>query len=103
MLLCRPDPELGKYKRADETPRQALIREALEYQEVYSRDKGISRQDKEARIKAILAEIEATGSYTQTFDELQHGARAAWRWARGGNVNAPRMQPLLWQLESLWL
>jgi hypothetical protein len=77
MLLCRPDPDLGKYKCTDETPRQTLLREALEYQELYCRDKGISKQDKEARIKQILAEVEATGSYTHTFGELQHGAQAA--------------------------
>jgi nitric-oxide synthase len=79
MLACRPDPQLGKYRRSDESPRQTLIREALEYQELYCRDKGISSERKEARVKEILAEIEATGSYTHTYDELQHGARCAWR------------------------
>lgn len=29
---CKPDLKLGKYGRDDETPREALIREALEYQ-----------------------------------------------------------------------
>lgn len=34
---------------------------------------------KDARVKEVLDEIAATGSYTHTFDELQHGARCAWR------------------------
>ncbi|KAG2450637.1 hypothetical protein HYH02_004477 [Chlamydomonas schloesseri] len=80
---CTPDPKLDKYGRTDETPRQTLIREALEYQELYHRERGNSEETKTERIKAILAEIEETGTYTHTFDELQHGARVAWR-------NAPK-------------
>lgn len=32
-----------------------------------------------ARIQQICAEIDATGSYTHTFEELKHGALMAWR------------------------
>jgi nitric oxide synthase oxygenase domain/subunit/sulfite reductase alpha subunit-like flavoprotein/hemoglobin-like flavoprotein len=39
------------------------------------------RRDK--RWSEILREIRATGTYTQTFDELEYGARVAWR-------NAPK-------------
>lgn len=76
---CRPDPQLGKYGHTQETPRQTLIREALEYQDIYHRDKGSAAGLKEARVQQILDEIEATGSYTHTADELEHGARVAWR------------------------
>lgn len=37
---CRPDLALGKYGRQDETSQQTLIREALEYQEIYHKDMG---------------------------------------------------------------
>ncbi|KAG2495440.1 hypothetical protein HYH03_006386 [Edaphochlamys debaryana] len=77
---CRPDPALGKHGRTDETPTETLIREALEYQDLYQRERG-SAEAKAARVKEVLAEIAATGSYTHTFDELQHGARVAWRHA----------------------
>lgn len=33
----------------------------------------------EARIAAVHAEIERTGTYVQTFEEVEHGARMAWR------------------------
>lgn len=51
----------------------------MEYQEIYHRDKGTPSAAKEARVQQILQEIEATGSYSHTFDELEHGARVAWR------------------------
>ena len=35
----RPDPKLGKNGYEDETPLQTLIREAVEYQELYHKDK----------------------------------------------------------------
>jgi nitric-oxide synthase len=35
--------------------------------------------DLEARWGQIKAQVAETGSYTQTFEELQHGARVAWR------------------------
>lgn len=55
------------------------MREAIEYQELYQREKGRSNAVKQTRISEILAEIQATGTYRHTFDELQHGARVAWR------------------------
>ena len=38
---------------------------------------------KEKRWEEIVTEVEKTGTYTHTFDELQHGIRVAWR-------NAPK-------------
>jgi nitric oxide synthase oxygenase domain/subunit len=77
--VCRPNPQLGKYGHSLETPHQTLVREALEYQEIYHKDKGSAPGLKEARVQQILAEIKATGSYIHTADELEHGARVAWR------------------------
>src|SRR5690606_26667858 len=31
------------------------------------------------RMMEIIEEIEATGTYTHTFEELEHGSRLAWR------------------------
>lgn len=79
---CRPDPQLGKYGHSLETPQQTLIREALEFQEIFHKDTQTPPVVKDTRVQQILAEIESTGAYTHTFDELQHGARVAWRWAK---------------------
>ncbi len=79
LLNHRPDPLLGKNGRSSETPIQTLIREALEYQDLYHKENGSTGTVKSARIAEILDEIERTGMYTHTFDELQHGARVAWR------------------------
>ncbi len=77
--MCRPDPLLGKYGRIGETPKQTLIREALEYQDLYHKDKESPPGVKEARVAEILDDIKRTGTYHQTFAELEHGARVAWR------------------------
>lgn len=70
---------LGKHGHTQETPLQTLIREALEFQDSYHADKGTPAVVKEAHVQQILADIATTGTYTHTFDELQHGARMAWR------------------------
>lgn len=74
---CAPDPDLGK----GESPRETLIREAMEYQNLYHYENGLSDEDREKRKEEILKEIEETGTYTHTFDELEYGSRAAWRFA----------------------
>lgn len=48
-------------------------------QDLYHHERGNSNEVKLARIDEILKEIEATGTYVQTFDELEHGIRVAWR------------------------
>ncbi|KAK9824802.1 hypothetical protein WJX74_009932 [Apatococcus lobatus] len=78
-LKCKP--VLGATK--GETKKQTLIREALEYQELFHHEKGHPPEEKAARVAEVLASIETTGTYVHTFDELQHGARVAWR-------NAPK-------------
>ncbi|PNH01556.1 Nitric oxide synthase, inducible [Tetrabaena socialis] len=67
----------------DESPLETLVREALEYQDLYHLERGNSEEVKAERVKAILSEIEATGTYYHTHDELEHGGRVAWR-------NAPK-------------
>ena len=84
---CRP--EMNTDVMGLEDPEETLLREALEYVQLYYHE----RQDemkgdagfasKEERILQIKKSIEETGTYEHTFDELQHGARVAWR-------NAPK-------------
>lgn len=84
---CRP--KVGGDVTDSETHKETLIREAMEFIEIYYND----RQDemkysngflsKEERMVKIKKSIEETGSYEHTFDELEHGARVAWR-------NAPK-------------
>ncbi|WP_424765491.1 nitric oxide synthase oxygenase [Paenibacillus sp. sgz302251] len=40
---------------------------------------GKSEQSAQERIREATAEIERTGSYTHTYEELKHGAKMAWR------------------------
>ncbi|KAK9867318.1 hypothetical protein WJX84_004437 [Apatococcus fuscideae] len=76
---CKPVVGIAE----NETKKQTLIREAMEYQELFHHEHNSPQEVKAARVEEILGLIEKTGSYTHTFDELQHGARVAWR-------NAPK-------------
>ena len=75
--------------KANETPKQTLLREALEYIELYYHEREDDMQhqhgfvSKEKRMEEVKTSIEERGTYEHTFDELQHGARVAWR-------NAPK-------------
>lgn len=40
---------------------------------------GHSREDARARLVSVLDEIEHTGTYVHTADELEHGCKMAWR------------------------
>jgi nitric-oxide synthase len=51
--------------------------EALEYLETLQREKILSSAD--SRWLQIEAEFAARGTYRQTLEELEHGARVAWR------------------------
>ena len=55
----------------------------IEYQDLYHRERGNSEATKQTRVDEILQEISVTGTYNLTLDELEHGARVAWR-------NAPK-------------
>eukprot|EP00898_Chlorokybus_atmophyticus_P001881 jgi/Chlat1/2694/Chrsp180S02868 len=76
---CRPDPKLGQ----TETKVQTLLREAREFQVLFHREMRSTPEDEAKRWTEIEQEIETTGTYRHTFEELQHGARVAWR-------NAPK-------------
>ncbi|OMF24828.1 nitric oxide synthase [Paenibacillus sp. FSL H8-0548] len=40
---------------------------------------GKSEEEAKLRIEEVMLQIEQTGSYTHTYDELKHGAKMAWR------------------------
>ena len=52
--------------------------EARAYLELYHHEKGIPHRLAD-RLEVVRREIDRTGTYWQTVDELTHGARVAWR------------------------
>jgi len=77
-----------------ESPKDALVREAMEYILLYYHERGndmkaVGAKDgstfltKVDRMEEVRKSIDTTGTYEHTFDELQHGAQVAWR-------NAPK-------------
>jgi nitric-oxide synthase, bacterial len=52
--------------------------EARAYLELFHREKGIPHRLAD-RLEVVRREIDRTGTYWQTVDELTHGARVAWR------------------------
>jgi nitric oxide synthase oxygenase domain/subunit/sulfite reductase alpha subunit-like flavoprotein len=54
-------------------------REAVEYLELFYREKGLPDRTLQSRIAEVRAEISKHGTYTHTVDELEHGCRVAWR------------------------
>ena len=72
---CRPEMDCDITDHED--PEQTLLREAIEYVELYYLEreeemKGVDGfQTKEDRIRDIRESIKSTGTYEHTFDELQ--------------------------------
>ena len=72
-----------------ETVKETLLREATEFTNLYYHERedemngSAGFKSKEDRINYIQESIETSGTYEHTFDEIQHGARVAWR-------NAPK-------------
>ncbi|TWT06760.1 nitric oxide synthase [Planococcus sp. CPCC 101016] len=56
-----------------------LLEEAIDYIEICYEELGKSKQLKAERLLEIELEIEQTGTYTHSYEELEHGARMAWR------------------------
>lgn len=56
-----------------------LIEEAGYFIENCYMELGKTDSEIKDRINNIIEEVEETGSYTHTFEELEHGARMAWR------------------------
>jgi len=54
-------------------------REAERFLASLAAERKLADEAASARWKAVAAEIAATGSWTPSFEELQHGARMAWR------------------------
>lgn len=52
--------------------------EALDFLELFYSESGAEKPF-EQRLREVYAEIDETGSYTQTLEELTFGARVAWR------------------------
>lgn len=59
--------------------RDALLEEAADFLAVCYTELEKSEQELEDRIDAVAKEIETTGTYRHTFEELEHGAKMAWR------------------------
>lgn len=76
---------------SDESPNETMLREAIEFVQLYYHERGDEMKgkeefiSKEKRLDEIKRSIVTTGTYELTFDELQHGARVAWR-------NAPKVR-----------
>lgn len=56
-----------------------VINEAKAFITQFYKEQCFSEQLMKARIKEVEREIEETGTYTHTFEELEYGARVAWR------------------------
>ena len=80
---CKPVPQMQKYGHVLETPKETLVREAIEFQLIYAKEVNLDSEVAESRVSEILNQIESTGTYSHTYDELTVGARVAWR-------NAPK-------------
>ncbi|TRW17627.1 nitric oxide synthase oxygenase [Glacieibacterium frigidum] len=53
--------------------------EAIDFLKLYHHELELPPADLEKRTRAVLAELQRTGSYTHTTAELSFGARVAWR------------------------
>ncbi len=71
----RPTHQQIRYPLVDP---QEIFREAREYFHLFHHEHGTS-QLYQQHLNEIQAEIERTGTYWQTSDELVYGARVAWR------------------------
>ena len=56
-----------------------LTREALDFLEAFALEKKIDSQAHALRAAQVEKEIASMGTWTPTFEELEHGARMAWR------------------------
>jgi nitric-oxide synthase len=59
--------------------RKSLFQEAEAFIRTCYHEMGKSDQEIQARLHAIKRKIEETGHYDHTFEELEHGAKMAWR------------------------
>ncbi|ANU09859.1 nitric oxide synthase [Planococcus antarcticus DSM 14505] len=57
----------------------SLLEEATDYLSICFDELGKSEHQKADRLLEIKTEIKSTGTYTHSYEELEHGARMAWR------------------------
>ena len=60
-----------------EAPRVSVLEEAREYLDLLHKEGVLTAPG--SRLRKVRAEIEARGTYRQTFEELEYGAMLAWR------------------------
>lgn len=60
-------------------PSEGLAIEAARFFELFAAETGIGPDWTRQRVAQVEDEIHATGTYRHTFDELEFGARVAWR------------------------
>ena len=58
---------------------ERLLKKAAEYLNVIASEQAWEESDRERRWQEIKAEVQATGTYTHTYEELAYGAQLAWR------------------------
>eukprot|EP00984_Skeletonema_dohrnii_P025776 scaffold14965_cov155-Skeletonema_dohrnii-CCMP3373.AAC.1 len=86
---CRAEMNGDSDMTDDESTAETIMREAMEYLELYYHERSEDMSGtkgflpKEERMAQVRKAIHETATYAHTFDELEHGARVAWR-------NAPK-------------
>lgn len=81
--------EMNRIITEDESTAETVLREAMEFLELYYHERNEDMCEakgflpKKERMAQVRKAIQETGTYVHTFDELEHGARVAWR-------NAPK-------------
>ena len=58
---------------------ERLLKKAQKYLAVIAAEQAWEERDHDRRWQEIKAEVEATGTYTHTYEELAYGAQLAWR------------------------
>ena len=57
----------------------SLLEQANKFISQYGKEKGLSKETIVDRQCVIHDEIESTGTYTHTLEEITYGAKLAWR------------------------
>lgn len=63
----------------DSLSKPSLIKEAADFIETCYKELGKSLDETNSRLQDIYNSIHVTGSYSHTFEELEYGAKMAWR------------------------
>ena len=58
---------------------ERLLKKAREFLQVIADEQAWEEADREQRWQEIQAEVQATGTYTHTYEELAYGAQLSWR------------------------